>query len=374
MKFSFSKKLVRQVGAPVVALLLASGSITAAQAADPVDLVVVSWGGAYTKSQQLAYHEPYMALNPHVNIINDDSASEGAAKLRAQSEVGNVTWSLLDTIASYAISLCDEGLVEEIDHDAMLEPAPDGSPASVDFGELIISPCFIPNIVYSTTFGYRTDLVPVAPTSIADVFDMEKIPGKRSLEKKPIVNFEWALLADGVSSDNIYDVLDTPEGVAQAFAKLDVIKDQVVWWTRGAQPTQLLADGEVVMASAYNGRLFSAIEEEKQPIAMMWDWQVFDLDGWVIPKGAPHRDEVVKLVRFATDTQRLADQAKFISYGPARMSSAPLVGKHATLGIDMGPHMPTHPDNAKTILLYNYEWWADNEDDLAEQFASWIEQ
>ena len=374
MKFSFSKKLVRQVGAPVVALLLASGSITAAQAADPVDLVVVSWGGAYTKSQQLAYHEPYMALNPHVNIINDDSASEGAAKLRAQSEVGNVTWSLLDTIASYAISLCDEGLVEEIDHDAMLEPAPDGSPASADFGELIISPCFIPNIVYSTTFGYRTDLVPVAPTSIADVFDMEKIPGKRSLEKKPIVNFEWALLADGVSSDNIYDVLDTPEGVAQAFAKLDVIKDQVVWWTRGAQPTQLLADGEVVMASAYNGRLFSAIEEEKQPIAMMWDWQVFDLDGWVIPKGAPHRDEVVKLVRFATDTQRLADQAKYISYGPARMSSAPLVGKHATLGIDMGPHMPTHPDNAKTILLYNYEWWADNEDDLAEQFASWIEQ
>lgn len=374
MKFSFSKKLVRQVGAPVVALLLASGSITAAQAADPVDLVVVSWGGAYTKSQQLAYHEPYMALNPHVNIINDDSASEGAAKLRAQSEVGNVTWSLLDTIASYAISLCDEGLVEEIDHDAMLEPAPDGSPASVDFGELIVSPCFIPNIVYSTTFGYRTDLVPVAPTSIADVFDMEKIPGKRSLEKKPIVNFEWALLADGVSSDDIYDVLDTPEGVAQAFAKLDVIKDQVVWWTRGAQPTQLLADGEVVMASAYNGRLFSAIEEEKQPIAMMWDWQVFDLDGWVIPKGAPHRDEVVKLVRFATDTQRLADQAKFISYGPARMSSAPLVGKHATLGIDMGPHMPTHPDNAKTILLYNYEWWADNEDDLAEQFASWIEQ
>ncbi len=374
MKFSFSKKLVRQVGAPVVALLLASGGITTAQAADPVELVVVSWGGAYTKSQQLAYHEPYMALNPHVTIINDDSASEGVAKLRAQSEVGNVTWSLLDTIASYTIALCDEGLIEEIDHDAMLEPAPDGTPASEDFGELIISPCFIPNIVYSTTFGYRTDLVPVAPTSIADVFDLEKIPGKRSLEKKPIVNFEWALLADGVSADDIYDVLDTPEGVAQAFAKLDVVKDQVVWWTRGAQPTQLLADGEVVMASAYNGRLFSAIEEEGQPIAMMWDWQVFDLDGWVIPKGAPHRDEVVKLVRFATDTQRLADQAKYISYGPARMSSAPLVGKHATLGIDMGPHMPTHPDNAKTTLLYNYEWWADNEDDLAEQFASWIEQ
>jgi len=68
-------------------------------------------------------------------------------------------------------------------------------------------------------------------------------------------------------------------------AKLDTIKDQVVWWTKGAQPPQLLADGEAVMASACNGRLFSAIAEKNQPIAMMCDRQVFDLDGWVVPVG-----------------------------------------------------------------------------------------
>jgi putative spermidine/putrescine transport system substrate-binding protein len=366
--YHLTKRACTSVAA--VMIFAASGfTVTQAQ-----ELVVVSWGGAYSKSQQDAYHDPFMAENPGITIINDDSASEGVAKIRAQAEVGNVTWALLDAIAADTISLCDEGLIEEIDHDAVLAPAPDGTPASEDFGELIVSPCFIPQIVYSTTFGYRTDKVETAPTSIADVFDMGKIPGKRSLEQKPINNMEWALLADGVSSDAIYDLLSTPEGIAQAFAKLDSIKDQVVWWTRGAQPTQLLADGEVVMASAYNGRLFSAIEEENQPIAMMWDWQVFDLDGWVIPKNGPHTDAVMKLVRFATDTQRLADQAKYISYGPARKSSALLVGKHATLGIDMGPHMPTHPDNAKTTLLFNYEWWADNQDDLNEQFASWIAQ
>ena len=315
MKFSFYKGLARKVAMPVISLFLVAGSITSAQA---VELVVVSWGGAYSASQQKAYHDPFMAENPDITIINDDSASEGVAKLRAQSEVGNVTWSLLDAIAADSIALCDEGLIEEVDHDAILAPAPDGTPASEDFGEMIVSPCFIPQIVYSTTFGYRTDLVPEAPTSISDVFfDLETIPGKRSLEKKPINNLEWALIADGVSADDVYDVLDTPEGVAQAFAKLDSIKDQVVWWTRGAQPTQLLADGEVVMASAYNGRLFSAIEEENQPIGMMWDWQVFDIDGWVIPKGISNRDEVLKLLHYATDTQRLADQAKYISYGPA---------------------------------------------------------
>ena len=359
-------KVVRQT-----LLATAAFALTAAAQAQ-TELVVVSWGGAYSASQQNAYHEPYMAANPDITIINDDSANESVAKIRAMNEAGNVTWALVDAIASFAITLCDEGLVEEIDHDAVLAPAPDGTPASEDFGDLIVSPCFVPNIVYSTTFGYRTDLVDAPPTTINDVFDLEKIPGKRSLEKKPYNNLEWALIADGVPADEVYDLLETDEGVDRAFAKLDTIKDQVVWWERGAQTPQLLADGEVVLGSTYNGRLFSVIEEEKQPIAMMWDWQVFDLDGWVVPTGAPHREEVMKYLRFATDTQRLADQAKYISYGPARKSSAPLVGKHATLGIDMAPHMPTAPNNAKNTLLYNYEFWADNGDDLAERFNAWL--
>lgn len=344
-----------------------------ATSANAKDLVVVSWGGAYTASQQKAYHEPYMAQNPDIKIINDDSANEGVAKLRAMNESGKVTWSLVDAVASDAIRLCDEGLVEEIDHDKVLAAAPDGTPASEDFGDLIVSDCFIPQIVYSTTFGYRTDAWDgKKPTSIKDVFDLENFPGKRSLEKRPINNLEWALLADGVEADKVYEVLSTKEGVDRAFAKLDTIKDSVIWWEKGAQTPQLLADGEVVMGSTYNGRLFSVIEEEKQPVAMMWDWQVFDLDGWVVPKGAPHQEEVMKYLKFATDTQRLADQAKFISYGPARKSSAPLVGKHADLDIEMAPHMPTAPDNSKNTLLYNYEWWADNQDDLTERFQAWL--
>jgi putative spermidine/putrescine transport system substrate-binding protein len=353
--------------------------VASAGPASAVDLVVVSWGGAYTASQQKAYHEPYMKLNPDIKILNDDSAAEGLAKLRAQAEAGNVTWDLVDMVASDAIAACDDGLVLEIDPDTDLAPAPDGTPASEDFFEGILSPggsnCFIPQIVYSTTFGYRTDKFGGNnPSKLADVFDLAGFPGKRSLEQKPIGNLEWALIADGVDPAAVYDVLSTPEGVDQAFAKLDTIKGQTIWWTKGAQPPQLLADGEVVIASAYNGRLFSAIEEEKQPIAMLWDWQVFDLDGWVIPADGKNVEVVKEYVKWATDTQRLADQAKFISYGPARKSSAPLVGKHADLGIDMGPHMPTNPENAKTTLLFNYVWWADNRASLDERFAAWLAQ
>ena len=349
-----------------------AAALAAGAAHAQTKLVVVSWGGAYSASQQKAYHDPYMAMNPEIEILNDDSASEGLSKLRAMAEANNVTWDLVDMIASDAITACDEGLVLEIDFDNALATAPDGTSASEDFGDMIVSECFIPQIVYSTTFGYRTDLVKTPPTTIADVFDLEKIPGKRSLEKKPLANIEWALLADGVALEDVYDMLSTREGIDRAYAKLDTIKSEVVWWAKGAVPVQLLADGEVVIASAYNGRLFSGIEEEKQPIAMMWDWQWFDLDGWVVPKGGKNTDAVMKLLRFATDTQRLADQAKYISYGPARMSSAPLVGKHATLGIEMGPHMPTAPANSKSMLPNNIEWWADYGDEMNERFNAWL--
>lgn len=350
---------------------------TAAMAQDMADeLTIVSWGGAYSASQQAAYHDPYMEMTG-ITIINDESSAEAVAKLRAMNEAGNITWDVVDVVASDAIRLCDEGLAMEIDFDEQLAPGDDGSTASEDFGDLIVSDCFIPQIVYSTTVGYRSDLVgDNPPTEICAIFDTETYPGMRSLERRPIGNLEWALLCDGVAKEDIYDVLETDEGQAQAFAKLDTVKDSVIWWTAGADTPQLLADGEVIMGSTYNGRLFSLIEEQGQPVEMLWDAQVFDLDGWIIPTGlSPEREaRALDYVRFATDTQRLADQAKYISYGPARQSSAPLVGQHATLGIDMAPHMPTDPENAKNTFLYNYEWWADYRDDLDAKFQSWLAQ
>jgi putative spermidine/putrescine transport system substrate-binding protein len=353
---------------------------TAALAATPAlatDLVIVSWGGAYSMSQQNAYHDPYMEMNPDVTIINDESSAEAVAKLRAMSEAGNVTWDIVDVVAADAMRLCDEGLAMEIDPDEWLAPAPDGTPASEDFGDLIVSDCFIPQIVYSTTFGYRTDVEAwngAEPDDICDVFDLEAFPGTRSLERRPINNMEWALLCSGVAEEDVYDMLETEEGQAMAFAKLDEIKDSVIWWSAGAETPQRLADGEAVIGSTYNGRLFSLIEEQGQPVKMLWDAQVYDLDGWIIPTGVPEEkmDVIKDYIYFATDTQRLADQAKWISYGPARASSAPLVSTHADLGIEMAPHMPTDPANAENTFLFNYEWWADNRDDLDAKFQAWL--
>ena len=353
---------------------LAVTTALVAPAAIAQEMTIVSWGGAYSKSQLKAYHEPYSAKTG-VKIINDESSAEAVAKLRAMNEAGNVTWDVVDVELSDAIRACDEGLLEEIDHSS-LPAAPDGTPAVDDFLPGTLHDCAVANIVWSSVYVYDSSKVRNwnAPKTMADFFNTEAYPGKRGMRKSPKVTMEFALIADGVPVSEIYDVLGTEEGIERAFAKLDTIKDDVIWWSAGADTPQLLADGEVIMGSTYNGRLFSVIEEQNQPVAMLWDWQMFDLDGWIIPTGlSPERQaRAMDYIMFATDTQRLADQAKYISYGPARKSSAPLVGKHADLGIEMAPHMPTDPKNSVNTFLYNYEFWADYRDDIDAKWQAWL--
>ncbi|MCK5274416.1 MAG: extracellular solute-binding protein, partial [Alphaproteobacteria bacterium] len=208
--------------------------------------------------------------------------------------------------------------------------------------------------------------------TMADFFDTKKFPGKRAMRKGPKPNLEFALMGDGVPADKVYEVLSTPAGVDRAFAMLDKIRADVLWWEAGAQPPQMLADGEVAMATAYNGRIFNAVATENMPFEIVWDGQVWDLDLWSIPKGSKNKAAAIEFIKYSTDTQRLADQAAWISYGPARASSIPLIGKHAEAGVEMGPQMPTAPENFKNALQNDFEWWADHQDELNERFAAWL--
>ena len=338
----------------------------AAQAAD--EITVVSWGGAYTKSQVEAYHKPWVAETGN-KIVSEDY-NGGLAEIKAQVEAGNVTWNVVDVEYSDAVRGCDEGLLEEIDH-SILPAAPDGTPAAEDFIAGSLPDCAVANIVWSTIFAYNSDKTD-GVGGIADFFDLDKFPGKRGLRKNPKANLEMALMADGVPADEVYEMLDTDEGIDRAFAKLDTIKDEVVWWEAGAQPPQLLADGEVVMTTAYNGRIFNAAAGEGQPFAVNWDAQILDFDLWVIPKGAPNQEATLDFIKFSTDTQRLADQASWIAYGPARKSSGALVGLFNDGKTEMAPHMPTAEANLANALVNDFEFWADNQDELNERFNAWL--
>lgn len=345
-----------------IALLGAAALSVAALgiAAAEESLTIVSWGGAYTKSQVEAYHKPFSEMTG-VKIHSEDY--NGGL---AQVDAGNVTWSLVDVELSDALRGCEEGILERIPT-SILPKAPDGTPVDQDFMPGMLQDCAVGTIIWATVFAFNGDKFEGdKPQTLQDFFDTKKFPGKRGLRKSPRVNLEWALMADGVPVDKVYETLSTEAGVAQAFAKLDTIKANTVWWEAGAQPPQLLADGEVAMTSAYNGRLYNAIFKEGKNFKIVWEGQVWDQDLWVIPKGAKNLDTIKKFVAFSTDTQRLADQTKYISYGPGRKSSMKLISD------EVKPHLPNEQDNFKKALQNDFEWWADNNDEMNERFAAWL--
>ena len=352
-------------------LIGAVSAIAVVGAAQAGSITVVSWGGAYTKSQVEAYHKPWMVATG--NTIVSEDYNGGLSEVKSQVEAGNVTWNLVDVELSDAVRGCDEGILEPIDH-SLLPAAPDGTPAVDDFIAGSLPECAVANIVWSTIFAYDKSVLPDGPTSIADFFDLAKFPGKRGIRKGPKPILEMALMGDGVPADQVYEILSTEEGVDRAFAKLDTIKAETIFWEAGAQPPQLLADGEVVMTTAYNGRIFNAAMAENKPFEIVWDGQVLDFDLWVIPKGAPNMEDTLDFLAYSTDTQRLADQAAWIAYGPARKSSGPMVGLFNDGKTEMGPHMPTAEANLTNAIVNNFEFWADNQDELNERFTAWLAQ
>ncbi len=134
-------------------LLILTGSVVAITAgvalAQDNTLTIVSWGGAYSKSQLKAYDEPFTAKTG-VKILHEDKSADGLAGIRAQEGAGNVTWNIVDLLQADAQRACDEGLIMQIDPDKWLAPAPDGTPASQDFIEGTLGDCFIPQILYDT--------------------------------------------------------------------------------------------------------------------------------------------------------------------------------------------------------------------------------
>ena len=354
------------IGAATILPILSCGP----QGPEGPSITVVSWGGSYARAQAEGIIAPFTE-ETDVRVEVEDY-NGGLAQIRAQVDVGSVFWDVVDLEIADAMRGCDEGLLEVIDIET-LPPAVDGTPARDDFYPEMQGECGAGMLFYSTVYAYNADLFPDAtPSTMADFFDLETFPGRRGMRRVPQVNLEFALIADGVPLDEVYATLDTPEGLDRAFDKLDTIKDEVIWWEAGAQPPQMLADGEVVMSTAYNGRIFNAQVIEEQPFVIVWDGQLLDYGQVSIVAGTPRLEDALRFVRFATTANSLAAVARRISYGPARRSGEPLVTTHLATGVEMAPHMPTSPENVARALRNDWAWWVDNQDELNERFSAWL--
>ena len=238
-----SRKLLRK--SVLVSMPFFPGTALLAQS-----ITVVSFGGSYARASQEALSQAIHRRDGHRSSCwtTTTAALHRFARKSRRGPCSGMWWTLnLDD----ATRGCDEGLFELIDP-ASLAPGLDGSTPQEDYYPDMLSECAVGLIFYSTVFAYNSELIGgTHPQTLDDFFDMERFPGRRGMRRTPAVNLEFALMADGVPAEEVYSVLDTEEGLDRAFRKLEIIKDQTVWWEVGAQPPQMLADGEVLMTTAY---------------------------------------------------------------------------------------------------------------------------
>ena len=88
--------------------------------------------------------------------------------------------------------------------------------------------------------------------SLEDFFDVRTFPGKRGLPHHPRYVLEMALMADGVTPDQVYTELATEDGRKRAFAKLDTIRKHVVWLRSAKASVAALKDKNVSMTVGGN--------------------------------------------------------------------------------------------------------------------------
>jgi putative spermidine/putrescine transport system substrate-binding protein len=349
--------MTKRITVAIAAMAAIFVGLTVSGSAIARDLTIVSWGGSYQDAQREAYFEPFKKATG-INLL-EDSYNGGLAKIKSMVETNTVTWDVIQVEAPELIRGCEEGLFEIIDWDKV--------GGKENFLPSAVSECGVGTIVWSVVLAYDADRLKDGPKSWADFFDVEKFPGKRALRKGAKFTLEIALMADGVPPEDVYDLLATPEGVDRAFRKLDTIKPHLQWWEAGAQPPEWLAAGDVIMTSAYNGRITAANKEGKN-FKIVWNNQNYALDSWVVVKGSPNRDLAMQFIAFASRPENQKNLAPIIPYGPTHVKAVEQTDPKVV------PDLPTAKENLKTALVNDTEFWVNYEEELNERFAAWAAQ
>lgn len=328
------------------------GMMCAAQAM-AADLTVVSFGGANKAAQEKAFYAPWEKAG-NGKIIAGEYNGE-MAKVKAMVDTKSVNWDLVEVESPELARGCDEDMFEELD------PALFGDKSKYVPGA--ISHCGAGFFVWSTVLAYNADKLASAPTGWADFWNTEKFPGKRGLRKGAKYTLEFALMADGVAPKDVYKVLASKDGQDRAFKMLDKLKPSIQWWEAGAQPPQFLQSGDVVMSSAYNGRIAAVAKESK--LKVVWTGGVYDFDAWAIPKGSKNAEAAKKFIAYSLQPEQQKTFSENIAYGPANTDAVKL------LSAETLQNMPTTPENIKDQVQIDVKFWADFGENLEQRFNAW---
>lgn len=342
------RKKIELAGCVAVAVALVFGGIAIAA---EKEIVLSSWGGSYEKAVIKAMVEPFEKKTGIKVIV---TSYPDFAKVKAMVDTGNIEWDVVDIEDRMLTRGMKEGLFEPLDYSVidktdLLPEAVHSHAVGIEF--------------WAGVLAYSKKKYPGEnhPKNWADFWNVEKFPGVRGLFSGPYDMLEIALLADGVSMDKLY-----PLDVERAFKSLDKIKPHVsVWWTKGAQPAQLLTDGEVDMVYAYSGRIANIIKDGV-PAGISFEQASVNPEWLVIPKGCKKVKEAMQFIAFSAGAKPQAEFNSAMQYGPINVKAFDHIDK------EIAERLPTAPKFRGMTWVPNGTWWADHDAELTERWKKWM--
>jgi putative spermidine/putrescine transport system substrate-binding protein len=336
----------RRVGLAAVLLSLAFGPLPAsgdALAQGSGSLTVASYGGRYQDGLRKAIFEPFEAATG-IKIV--EASGVALAKVKAMVMTRNVDVDIVEIVPSEFLVAAQQGLLERIDRSSIEKKTlAELYPETIDdygFGFAY----------YSQVIAYNTQKFSSAnhPHTWADVWDVQKFPGKRILPAGDysIEPLEPALLADGVPADKLY-----PMDLERAYKSLSKIRPAVIKWVNSSSGVpQALVDGEADVGMANSARIIE-LRAQGAPVDFDWNEGIIAFDYLAIPKGSKNVANAVKFINFALRADIMADLVKLLPNGPSNKASIDL------LSPDERKNVSSAPENMQKQALLNARWWSE---------------
>ncbi|MFK7765394.1 MAG: ABC transporter substrate-binding protein [Roseobacter sp.] len=328
----------KALGLTLIASLLGTTAL-----AQEKTVTIASWGGSYQEAQSKALFEPAEA---NTGIVVKQETYGGMSDVRLQVTSGAVSLDIVASGSGSAARAGAEGLLEPLDYDII-----DVS----DFYPTLKSEFCVGGDVFSTVYAWNTETYGAdGPQSWADFWDVEKFPGTRAYRNSVAGALEPAIMADGVAPKDVYDVLNSEEGIERALDKIRELKPNIdVFWSSGAQQAQLMKDGEVDMSTGWNGRFDNAAKDGAQ-VQYSFNQALLDYDCFAIPKGAPNKDVAMAFLAEISKAEYQDDLPKYITYGPTNKAAYDT----GEITAEMAAMLPSSPANAALQLPVSLEWYA----------------
>ena len=330
---------------------------SSARAEDGV--IIASTGGAYDRALKDAWFDPFSkATGIPVTIVSATNA-EMRAKAAAMVQSGNVSWDLYLEGEIQAASDAHRQVTEDLTAfcKRFSTHADLASNACEAGGALLQST--------ATLLVYRQGGEPKAiPETWADMWDLDRFPGGRAF---PNFDDPWrvlaaALLADGVEKDKLF-----PLDVDRAFRKLDEIRDNVtLWWKTGDQSVQGFRNGEYDLGEIWLTRA-KAMKTEGLPIGWSYKASFLVGDRIALIKGAPNRDNALKLIAFWLDNPSVqAKTCNVLACTPPSTVAISLMSEEVRKSI------PTTAEIKDSVIIPDAAWINANAAMLLQRWNNWV--